>query len=76
MIIHQPHHHSYRYPPTGHIMAVTRLKRKVRKNRTKATQRKATMKRLLATPVIKNVEVEQLEEGLTLKKETKAAAPA
>ncbi len=57
-------------------MAVTRLKRKVRKNRTKATQRKATMKRLLATPVIKNVEVEQLEEGLTLKKETKAAAPA
>ena len=34
------------------------------------------MKRLLATPVIKNVEVEQLEEGLTLKKETKAATPA
>lgn len=57
-------------------MAVTRLKRKVRKNRTRATQRKATMKRLLATPVIKNVEVEQLEEGLALKKETKAAAPA
>ncbi len=43
------------YPPTAHTMAVTRLKRKVRKNRTKATQRKATMKRLLATPVIKNV---------------------
>lgn len=36
-------------------MAVTRIKRKVRRNRVKAAQRKATMKRLLATPVIKNV---------------------
>jgi hypothetical protein len=47
-------------------MAVTRLKRKVRKNRTKATQRKATMRRLLAAPVIKNVDTEQLLEGLAL----------
>jgi hypothetical protein len=57
-------------------MAVTRLKRKVRKNRTKATQRKATMKRLLATPVIKNVDIEQLKEGLTPEKELSVAASA
>jgi hypothetical protein len=57
-------------------MAVTRLKRKVRKNRTKATQRKATMKRLLATPVIKNVDIEQLKAGLTPKKELGTAASA
>jgi hypothetical protein len=55
-------------------MAVTRLKRKVRKNRTRATQRKATMKRLLATPVIKKVDIEQLKEGLTPKEELGAAA--
>jgi hypothetical protein len=55
-------------------MAVTRLKRKVRKNRTKATQRKATMKRLLATPVIKNVDIEQLKEELTPAKELSTAA--
>ena len=42
-------------------MAVTRLKRKVRKNKTKASQRKATIKRLLATPVITNVDVAQLK---------------
>jgi hypothetical protein len=34
------------------------------------------MKRLLATPVIKNAEIEQLESGLAIKKEIKAAAPA
>ena len=54
------------YPPTAHTMAVTRLKRKVRKNRTKATQRKATMKRLLATPVIKNVNRAQPAEAPVL----------
>lgn len=57
-------------------MAVTRLKRKVRKNRTKATQRKAVMKRLLATPVIKNVDIKQLKEGLTPKEDAKMTAPA
>jgi hypothetical protein len=57
-------------------MAVTRLKRKVRKNRTKATQRKAVMKRLLATPVIKNVDIKQLKEGLIPKEEAKINAPA
>jgi len=57
-------------------MAVTRLKRKIRKNRTKATQRKATMKRLLAIPVIKNVAIEQLEERLALQQESQEAASA
>ena len=42
-------------------MAVTRLKRKVRKNKTRAAQRKAVMKHLLATPVIKNVDTKQPE---------------
>ncbi|MHA7877798.1 MAG: hypothetical protein ACX93T_02620 [Bacteroidota bacterium] len=46
-------------------MAVTRLKRKVRKNRTKAAQKQANRKRLLATPVIKNVDIQQLKEGHT-----------
>jgi hypothetical protein len=54
-------------------MAVTRLKRKVRKNRTKATQRKATMRRLLAAPVIRNVDTEQLLEGLALTKDPQKA---
>ena len=38
-------------------MAVTRLHRKVRKNKIRSAQRKATIKRLLATPVIKRIEV-------------------
>ena len=44
-------------------MAVTRLKRKVRKNKTRAAQRKAVMKHLLATPVIRNVDMKQTEES-------------
>lgn len=46
-------------------MAVTKLKRKVRKNRTKAAQRKGNMKRLLATPVIRNVNAAQLSTEAT-----------
>jgi hypothetical protein len=65
-IFHQHQRTSVAYPSTGHTMAVTRLKRKVRKNRTKATQRKATMKRLLATPVIKNVNRAQPAEAPVL----------
>ena len=57
-------------------MAVTRLKRKVRKNRTQAAQRKATMKRLLATPVIKNVDMERVEAELALKPSSPKIAPA
>ena len=45
-------------------MAVTRLQRKVRKNRVKAAQRKAEMKRLLATPVIKKVNIAELTPEL------------
>ena len=52
-------------------MAVTRLQRKVRKNRTRAAQRKTTMKRLLTTPVIKNVDVEKLKGVQASKKEVK-----
>ena len=44
-------------------MAVTRLQRKVRKNKTRVAQRKATMKRLLATPVIKNVDIEKVKKA-------------
>jgi len=44
-------------------MAVTRLKRKVRKNKTRAAQRKEVMKRLLATPIIKNVDMKRLKAG-------------
>jgi hypothetical protein len=49
--------------PIKHIMAVTRLKRKERRNKTKAATRKSTIKRLLATPVIKNVDIEKLKEA-------------
>lgn len=54
-------------------MAVTRLQRKVRKNRTRAAQRKTTMKRLLATPVIKHVDIEKLKKDQASKKEPQAA---
>ena len=43
-------------------MAVTRLQRKERRNRTRAAQRKATIKRLLNTPVIKNVDIEEAKK--------------
>lgn len=36
-------------------MAVTRLKRKAKRNKTKAKQRKVRLKNILATPVIKNI---------------------
>ena len=57
-------------------MAVTRLKRKARKNKIRAAQRKTIMKRLLATPVIKNVATKPLKDELALNKESKATAPA
>ena len=53
-----------RLPPhQKRIMAITRLKRKVRKNHTRATQRKNNIKRLLATPAITNIDVKQLQEA-------------
>lgn len=49
-------------------MAVTRLQRKERKNKTRSKQRKATIKRLLAMPVIKNIDKigEQPEKASTV----------
>jgi hypothetical protein len=57
-------------------MAVTRLKRKVKKNRTRAKQRKATMKRLLNTPVIKHVDMEQLKKELSVTEKSETPTPA
>ena len=42
-------------------MAVTRLKRKHRKNIARANNKQRVIKQLLATPVIKNVDVEELK---------------
>lgn len=42
-------------------MAVTRLKRKDRKNKARANNKQRVIKQLLATPVIKNVDVEALK---------------
>ena len=43
-------------------MAVTRLKRKERKNSTVVKQRKAKIKLLTKTPVIKKVDLEELRK--------------
>lgn len=63
-------------------MGVTRLKRKDRKNKARANNRVAKIKQLLSTPVIKNVDVEELklkfnkgEEGEQGQKATGAPAP-
>ena len=42
-------------------MAVTRLKRKDRKNKARANNKQIVIKQLLRTPVIKNVDVEELK---------------
>jgi hypothetical protein len=42
-------------------MAVTRLKRKHRKNIARANNKQRVIKQLLSTPVIKNVDVEELK---------------
>jgi len=60
-------------------MAVTRLKRKGRRNILKAKNKKKTIQRLKATPVIKNVDIEEIKTefakkgGKAAKKETKEA---
>ena len=43
-------------------MAVTRLKRKAKRNKAKAAVRVANIKRLSTKPVIKSVDVEALKE--------------
>ena len=40
-------------------MAVTRLKRKAKRNKIRAKQRKFDLKKLTTTPVIKKVELEE-----------------
>ena len=52
-------------------MAVTRLKRKHRKNIARANNKQRVIKQLLSTPVIKNVDIEELKAQFTQK-----AAPA
>ncbi len=48
-------------------MAVTRLKRKDMRNRTKANNRIQTIKQMTKTPIIKNVDVEAIKQNLQLR---------
>ncbi len=60
-------------------MAVTRLKRKGRRNKTTARVRVETIQRLNSKPVIKNVDVEKIKAGFSgtsAKAEKKEKAPA
>ena len=59
-------------------MAVTRLKRKHRKNIARANNKQRVIKQLLSTPVIKNVDIEELKAQFTQKAApaAKAEAPA
>lgn len=50
-------------------MAVTRLKRKHRKNIARANNKQRVIKQLLATPVIKNVDIEELKAQFGKKSE-------
>ena len=57
-------------------MAVTRLKRKGKRNKAVAGQRLSSIKLLTATPVIKNVDIEALKAGFSKKGESKPASKA
>lgn len=61
-------------------MTVTRLKRKHRKNIARANNKQHIIKELLRTPVLKNVDLEELKSRFTTTAATaapaKAAAPA
>ena len=46
-------------------MAVTRLKRKAKRNKQTASIRRATIQQLTAKPVIKNVDVEAVKASFT-----------
>lgn len=48
-------------------MASTELKRKAARNKYRAAQRVATIKRLSSTPIIKKVTVEELKAQFTAK---------
>jgi len=52
-------------------MSVTRLKRKSRKNIARANNKQRIIKNMLRTPVLKNVDLEELKSRFT----TPAAAP-
>lgn len=54
-------------------MAVTRLKRKNRKDKTKATQRRQTLKHQNFKPVIKGVDIEKIKEEFKAKAAEKKA---
>ena len=53
-------------------MGVTRLKRKDRRNKSKANNRVSRIKQLIAKPVIKNVDVEEIKASFA-KADTKTA---
>ncbi|WP_210517718.1 hypothetical protein [Hymenobacter terricola] len=62
-------------------MSVTRLKRKHRKNIARANNKKSIIKELLRTPVLKNVDLEELKSrftttGAAVAPAAPAAAPA
>lgn len=44
-------------------MAITKLKRKMRKNRTRANNRKQVIKQYTQLPTIKNVSIEKIKEA-------------
>ncbi|GAA4296858.1 MULTISPECIES: hypothetical protein [Hymenobacteraceae] len=46
-------------------MAVTRLKRKDRKNKARQNNKQRVIKQLLMVPVIKNVDIEELKSRFT-----------
>ena len=46
-------------------MAVTRLERKVKRNRINAVKRQNRIKQLLKRPVIKNVDIEAIKASFT-----------
>ncbi|MFT2010851.1 hypothetical protein ACMA1I_19410 [Pontibacter sp. 13R65] len=55
-------------------MGVTRLKRKDRKNKARANNRIAKIKQLLLTPVIKNVDMDELRSQFGEAPKNKVAA--
>jgi len=50
------------------VMAVTRLKRKLRKDRAKSSVRRQTLKLQNAKPVLKTVDIEKIKEEFKAKK--------
>jgi hypothetical protein len=48
-------------------MAVTRLKRKLKKNKINAARRQERIKHLSKKPVIKNLDIEEIKKSFTQK---------